>query len=71
MSHDRRVHCNFDAAVPDATRTAILAAIGKLTILEGVVRAGLEILDVVVQDEYTHDVVVRFDPDWVLVFDST
>ena len=38
--------------------------------LEDVLRAGIEILDVIVQDEYTHDVIAR-DTRGYLVFDTT
>ena len=38
--------------------------------LEDVIRAGLDIVDVVVQDEYTHDVIARSGSDF-LVFDTT
>lgn len=30
-----------------------------------------ELIDVVAQDEYTHDVVIRITPDMFLVFDTT
>jgi hypothetical protein len=39
--------------------------------LEDVLRLGGEIVDVVVQDEYTHDVVVRGRQSGFLVFDTT
>jgi hypothetical protein len=42
----------------------------KLETLEDVVRAGLDILEVVTQDEYTHDVVVAKDGKY-LVLDTT
>ena len=38
--------------------------------LEDVIRAGLAIIDVIVQDEFTHDVVVQRATDY-LVFDTT
>ena len=38
--------------------------------LEDVVRAGLDIVDIVVQDEYTHDVIARRGAEY-LVFDTT
>jgi len=38
--------------------------------LEDVIRAGVDIVEVIVQDEYTHDVVAR-GPDGFLVFDTT
>ena len=49
----------------------------SLRTLEQVVRWGasqsppLEIVSIVVQDEYTHDVVMRYQGERHLVFDST
>jgi hypothetical protein len=52
----------------------LLAAAGKLRTLEEVTRwtlgAGHALVDVVTQDEYTHDVVVAAGPRF-LVFDTT
>jgi hypothetical protein len=45
-------------AVSDADRER-LAFAGRLATLEDVLRAGLDVVDVIVQDEYTHDVVTR------------
>lgn len=42
-----------------------------LPTLHHVVKAGLAVVDVVVQDEYTHDVVVRAAEGLYLVYDST
>jgi hypothetical protein len=39
-------------------------------ILEDVVRDGLDVEDVVVQDEFTHDILVNVAPVW-LVYDCT
>lgn len=39
-------------------------------ILEDVVRDGLEVVDVVVQDEFTHDILVNLGDVW-LVYDCT
>jgi hypothetical protein len=50
--------------------SASLAWISKLETLEDVLRRGLSILDVVVQDEYTHDIVTRVGERYV-VFDAT
>jgi hypothetical protein len=47
-----------------------LAWISKLETLEDVIRRGLAIEDVVVQDEYTHDVVTWAGERYV-VFDAT
>lgn len=56
------------------TVDAILAAACKLVTLEELVRAapalGLALVEVVTQDEYTHDVVMAAAPAW-LVFDTT
>lgn len=38
--------------------------------LEDVLRRGFEVLEVIVQDEYTHDVVCQ-DDDAFVVFDTT
>jgi hypothetical protein len=44
----------------------------RLDTLEDVLHRGLEIVDVIVQDEYTHDVVCRGRRDGgFLVFDTT
>ncbi len=61
----------------EAVRARIAEAVGAFKLLEELVRWGYAqtprrpIADVVVQDEYTHDVVIRFDDRLVLVFDST
>ncbi|MDQ3364646.1 MAG: hypothetical protein M3680_04380 [Myxococcota bacterium] len=48
------------------------AAATRLATLEDVLHAGGHVLSVVVQDEYTHDVVVTFaHAGGVLVFDTT
>jgi hypothetical protein len=51
-------------------RAAPLAWVARLDTLEDVLRRGLSIVDVVVQDEYTHDVVTTVGELYV-VFDST
>jgi len=53
---------------PDLART-----VASLRTLADVIGAGFEVLDVVVQDEYSHDVVVRHPAheDVHLVFDTT
>ena len=38
--------------------------------LDDVVRDGLDIVDVVVQDEFTHDILIPVGPVW-LVYDCT
>ena len=54
---------------------AIEAAVARQRTLEEVVRAtvarGEEITDVIVQDEFTHDVVVPWRPGLYLVYDTT
>lgn len=50
-----------------------VAALGhatRLVTLEDVLRWGADVLAVVVQDEYTHDVIVR-SGSGILVFDTT
>jgi len=60
---------------PDAVARAAVAT--RLDTLEDVLRVGFlqrpawELLDVVVQDELTHDVVVRGPAPAFLVFDTT
>jgi hypothetical protein len=58
--------------VPPA-RVSALASVTRLATLEDVLRWGGDVLGVVVQDEYTHDVVVRApgSGDGFLVFDTT
>jgi hypothetical protein len=51
-------------------RAAPLAWVERLETLEDVLRRGLSIVDVVVQDEYTHDIVTHAGELYV-VFDST
>jgi hypothetical protein len=55
--------------VPDQ-RVAPLAWAAQLETLEDVLHRGLSIADVVVQDEYTHDIVTSVG-ELYLVFDST
>lgn len=47
-----------------------LAWVRRLSTLEEVLRTGLELLDVIVQDEYTHDIVTRRGAAFV-IFDAT
>ena len=54
--------------LPEAAARLISAT--KLDTLEDVLRWGADVLEVVVQDEYTHDVVVT-KATMVLVFDTT
>ena len=53
-----------------AQRAAPLAWVAQLETLEDVLRRGLSIEDVVVQDEYTHDIVTS-SGELYIVFDST
>ena len=43
----------------------------KLGTLEDVLRWGGHVLEVIVQDEYNHDVIVQGHADGFLVFDTT
>jgi hypothetical protein len=60
---------------PDAVGRAVAAA--RLDTLEQLLRFAFaqrpswELLDVIVQDEYTHDVIVRGPAGALLVFDTT
>jgi hypothetical protein len=61
--------------VSAADRQAIEREVAGFRLLEELVRWGFAnerpIIDVVVQDEYTHDVIVRWSDRLVLVFDAT
>lgn len=50
---------------------ARLASAAGLDTLEDVLRWGGDVLDVIVQDEYTHDVIVAGPAAGFLVFDTT
>ena len=63
--------------LPDAERIALETLVHSHRTLEDVVRWGLSreppavVRDVVVQDEYTHDVVLPIAEGRVLVYDTT
>lgn len=65
------------ARTDPATLAAIEAAVGAHRTLDEVVRWGLSatperrVLAVVVQDEYTHDVVIGWSDELYLVYDTT
>jgi hypothetical protein len=65
------------APVSASTRLAIEAAVSHFSLLEQVVRWGFgcapprPVVDVVVQDEFTHDVVLAWDGTLHLAFDTT
>ena len=61
-----RVVGNVASAHAEGLATAI-----KLATLEDVLRWGGDVIDVIVQDEYTHDVIVRRANPAFLVFDTT
>lgn len=56
-------------------RVALVAAASRLGTLEDVLAYGLarqwDVVEVVVQDEYTHDVIIATPHAIVLVFDTT
>ena len=56
--------------VAPARATQLASAVGLAT-LEDILRWGGHVLEVVVQDEYNHDVVVTHGADGFLVFDTT
>ena len=66
-------HANLAAQV----RRELAAAVATLPTLQEVIQWGLSlpeestILDVVVQDEYTHDVVMKWRDSYHVVFDAT
>jgi hypothetical protein len=75
--HAERVELDVRGSFPEATLTAIRAFVEPQRTLHDVVVAGLAsrpergVRAVIVQDEYTHDVVVRWDDDTYLVYDTT
>lgn len=56
---------------PAAEHAARLAVAARAETLEDVLAAGFEIVEVVVQDEFTHDVVARGAGATYLCFDTT
>lgn len=70
------VHLTDYADLTGADRDALASAVARLATLEEVVRWGLAqpepstVVEVVVQDEYTHDVVMPWCDRYV-VFDAT
>jgi len=66
----------FYVELDEGRRAALSAALSRHTTLEKVVIWGFaqaplaDVSDVIVQDEFTHDVIVPFE-DIVLVYDST
>ncbi len=56
--------------VGDSVPDPRLAQAARLDTLEDVLRWGGDVLEVIVQDEYTHDVVIQHH-DAFLVFDTT
>jgi predicted ATPase len=65
------------AVVPPETVARLRGALESFSMLEELVRWGFAsqparpVLDVVVQDEFTHDVVLPWDDTLHLVFDTT
>jgi hypothetical protein len=63
--------------ISDSTLARAEAALGELRTLADVLRWGREqsppraVVEIVTQDEYTHDVVMPFDGDRFLAFDAT
>ncbi|MCK6547368.1 hypothetical protein L6R52_16080 [Myxococcota bacterium] len=75
--YDRSVLLSRCAGLDDRTFAAMEASVCSFVMLEELIRWGLscspqrEVVDVVIQDEYSHDVVFRWDDRWFLVFEST
>lgn len=75
--HADGVKLDVRGSFPEATLAAIRAFVDPQRTLHDVVVAGLAdrperpVRAVVVQDEYTHDVVVRWDDETYLVYDTT
>jgi len=65
------------ARLSDPQAHKLVREVGSLETLEEVIQWGLArptpriILEVVVQDEYTHDVVIEWESNLHLVFDTT
>ena len=65
------------SGLPPAQRTALERELAPLTLLQDVVRWGFartpprDVAAVIVQDEFTHDVVVPWEGERYLVFDTT
>ncbi len=55
----------------DDTTLARHAATSRLETLEDVLHARYDVIEVIVQDEYTHDVVTRGRDGHYVVFDTT
>jgi len=56
----------------DASHLATASAfLTKNGLLHDLLQSGGEVLDVVIQDEFTHDVVARLPDGLIAVFDST
>jgi len=76
-AHPSGVQLELRSPVLDEVVVAIRSFIAKQNTLHDVVVAGLtsrperRVCNVVVQDEYTHDVVVRWDDALFLVYDTT
>jgi signal transduction histidine kinase len=72
-----RREISFRTEVGAGDRARIAETVDGISMLEQLLRWGYaqaprrELAEVVVQDEYTHDVVIPFDDRLVLVFDST
>lgn len=65
------------AKITDEQAHRLVAQVKRLTTLEEVIRWGLRqptprlILEIIVQDEYCHDVVMEWEGGLHLVFDTT
>lgn len=66
-----RLPLEVRAPLSAAARAEVERAIGDATTLGELVQRGARVIDVVVQDEFTHDVVVAHAAERYLVFDST
>jgi len=64
-------------SISEAVRARVVAMVASQRTLEDVVRWGFamrpprRIVNVLVQDEYTHDVIVELDDEHFLVYDTT
>jgi hypothetical protein len=73
----RRVEITEPTHIPEDVLSMLRGQVVERATLEEVVRWALmrrepfPVVDVIVQDEYTHDVVIRVRGDVYLVFDTT
>ncbi len=58
---------NFTAVVD----TPLLKRLRRPTTMHALIRTGADVVDVVIQDEFTHDVIIKVSNDLFAVYEST